>query len=306
MLKQIQTESIASSIHNKDLLEIMCTFLNTKDHANFGQLAYVHGRIFGANEEISTRLAAAIELLVLSFDIFDDLEDMDNEKEPWMQISPSIAMNAASLLYTASQSILSEMDNGDQLLKLSSRLSMQAMEGQHEDLANSADTEEKCLEMMRKKSGSLIALACAMGTCCGRKDPLPEVEQYAYQIGIAAQTENDFRGLFSTEKNDIRAEKNTLALLYINRQFNSHSEDLLKFFRSGKTFTEEYGTLEAYKTKLFNAGVIHYLNVIKQIAIQKASSILDQLPLQADQIGILKSHLIINNKKGDEKTCKKS
>ncbi|MFY4775469.1 polyprenyl synthetase family protein [Metabacillus sp. RGM 3146] len=305
-MKQFLLDSITSYVQNKELFEIILPFLNTKDQAYFGQLAYVHGRIFGAKDDLLIKLAAAIELLALSFDILDDLEDLDNEKEPWMQIHPSIALNAATLLYTVSQKMILELNNGQELLNLVSKYSLQAMEGQHEDLSNSADSEDKCLEMMRKKSGSLIAMASTAGAYYGSEAYIPEIESYAYQIGIAAQAENDFRGLFNQEKSDLRAEKNTLALLYLKRNFNTHASELLEFFRSKKTFKEEYGTLENYKGKLFQSGVIHYLNVMKQVSIQKASSILDQLPIEQNQIEILKSHLIIKKEKGDEKTCKKS
>jgi competence protein ComQ len=120
------------------------------------------------------------------------------------------------------------------------------------------------------------------------------IEQYSYHIGLAAQIENDYRDLFHVHKNDLAAQKQSLALLYLNRGFNKHAIELNEFISSKESFVDHFGSIEAFKSKLLQSGVVHYLNVMKQIAIQKATSLLDDLPLNENQIELLKSHLIIN------------
>ncbi|MCB8818201.1 hypothetical protein [Desulfosporosinus shakirovi] len=46
--------------------------------------------------------AAAVELMILSLDIFDDLQDQDNFSVPWHNINPALAMNIATGLLVLS------------------------------------------------------------------------------------------------------------------------------------------------------------------------------------------------------------
>ncbi|MGD6817369.1 polyprenyl synthetase family protein [Metabacillus sp. 84] len=297
-------QSVTSKVKNESARDRILSFICTKDQVFFGQLVFLHGMLFAKESDILPhfeeglyKIAAAVELYALSFDILDDLEDQDNYSEPWMKIHPGEAINLATMMYTLSLQMVAELENSEPLTRLISRYSVLAMEGQHEDLTGSALTEEACLEMMKRKSGSLLAMASMTGVIYSGGTEIPEVHEYATQIGLAAQAENDFRDLFHSHKSDVSAQKNTLALLYIKREFNDASKELLQFFRSGKTFEEEYGGIKTYKEVLFKSGVISYLNVIKQIAIQKAATSMNRLPLNADRIEILKSHLINNNKK---------
>ena len=70
----------------------------------------------------------------------------------------------------------------------------------------------------------------------------------------------------------------------------------MAFFESGRDFNEEFGSIEIYKQKLLDSGVTKYLNVLKQIAINKAQRLLEGLPIESQQIEYLKSQLIVNNK----------
>ncbi|AZB44234.1 isoprenyl transferase [Bacillus sp. FJAT-42376] len=275
------------------------SFISTKEQAFFGQLTYLHGMIFAdpdnRTEHLSDelhKLAAAVELYALSFDIFDDLEDQDNLSEPWMQIPMGEALNLATMMYSISLQMIAEMDRSGELTRMVNDYSIRAMEGQHEDLTGSAVTEEACLEMMKRKSGSMLAMSSMLGTVHSYGSKVPEVHEYTLQIGIAAQTENDFRDLFQLHKSDLTTKKNTLALLYLKREFNEASQEILQFIDKGIPFEEQYSDMKMYKDILFKSGVIHYLNVIKQIAIQKAITTMNRLPLSADRIEIIKSHLI--------------
>ncbi|WP_338778127.1 class 1 isoprenoid biosynthesis enzyme [Metabacillus sp. FJAT-52054] len=292
-------QSVTSKVKNTAARDRILSFIGTKDHAFFGKLTYIHGMLFAVEQKRTEqfiedlhKLAAAVELYALSFDIFDDLEDDDNYKELWMQIPTGEALNLATMIYTISIQMIAETDRSGLLIPIVNNYSINAMTGQHEDLTGSADSEDACLKMMERKSGSLLAMASMIGTMYSYGSEIPVVHEYAIQIGIAAQTENDFRDLFQLHKSDLSAQKNTLALLYIKRQFNEASKGLLKFIESGKTFEEEYGDMKTYKEALLKSGVIHYLNVMKQIAIQKATTVMNNLPLTTDRIEILKSHLI--------------
>ena len=296
--------AVTSHIENKKLLHLLLSFIEAKKTFPFAQLTNLHYTAFGGKEDEVVHLSGAVELLALSFDILDDLEDLDNFEEPWMKIDSSVALNAATALYTVSLKMADELHSPYKGMIISAfhRLALQAMEGQHADLENRIETEEECTSMIEKKSGSLVALASVSGAMLATGEEQAIVEKYSYQIGLAAQIENDYRDLFHLHKNDLSSQKKSLALLYINREFNEHSKELSRFIAEGKSYEEQYGDAAAFKSKLFQSGVVHYLNVIKQIALQKASTLLAELPLPQHQIELLKSHLIINqseNKRRD-------
>ena len=301
-LKKQMMQIIAIQTKNTELQNLLLSFVKEKKKLNFGQLTIVHHEAFSGKDLEILQLAAAIELLILSFDIFDDLEDLDNVKEPWMQIDPSIALNAATTLYTISQQAVLTLSSPfkHQILHAFFKYSIQAMEGQHDDLQNSISTEEECLNVMKRKSGSLIALASVSGMLLANAN-FPEVEEYSYQIGIAAQSDNDFRDLFNPLKNDISAQKRSLALIYLKKGYNVHALDVLRFFASGKDFNEEFGSIVNYKQKLIDSGVAQYLNVIKQVAINRATRIIEGLKIDSYHIENLKSHLIIDKPTNKER-----
>ena len=296
-VKQYMFKTITSQIKQSELLHLLLSFVHSKQMLNFGQLVLVHHKAFGGKSSETHQLAAAIELLILSFDMFDDLEDLDNMKEPWMQVEPSIALNAATTLYTLSQQTVLALSSPFKLQILNALLqySIQAMEGQHDDLQNTFSTEEECLKVMENKSGSLIALACVSGMLLAEVN-FPEVEKYAYQLGIAAQIDNDFRDLFNPLKNDSTIQKKSLALLYLQKDYNEHALEVLGFLASKKDYNETFGSMKQYKLKLAESGVAQYLNVMKQIALNRATIMIDKLTIDSNHIEDLKSHLIINSK----------
>jgi competence protein ComQ len=300
-MKSYMIQVITLQIKNSELQKLLLSFVNEKSMGNFGQLTIAHHRTFGGKDPEIFQLAAAIELLILSFDIFDDLEDLDNMQEPWMQIDHSIALNAATTIYTLSQQTVIALSSPlkHQIQTAFLQYSIQAMEGQHDDLRNLMSTEEECLNVMKRKSGSLMALASVCGMLLANVN-YPEVEAYSYQFGIAAQTDNDFRDLFNLQKSDVSTKKKSLALLYLQKGYNAPALEILTFFESGRDFNEEFGSIEIYKQKLLDSGVTQYLNALKQIAINKAKRLLERLPIESYQIEYLKSQLIVNNKPTNE------
>lgn len=73
-------------------------------------------------------------------------------------------------------------------------------------------TESEYLEMVEKKSGALVSMACLVGAALADdKNNSPIIEKYAKNLGIAAQIDNDLCALFRwDEKNDIKTKKISL------------------------------------------------------------------------------------------------
>lgn len=265
-----------------DLKEFLQSFIDSKSSFPFAELCYFHHQIFnGVDEEECYRLASAIELWILSLDMFDDFEDVDNFEEPWMKLDQGIGLNCATFLFSLSQLVVSSLKSPNKLQILTSfqKFSMQAMRGQHLELSKQIETEDQCLEMIKWKSGSLTAFAAVAGMLLATGDYIEEVCEYSYQIGIAAQIQNDYQGLFSKYKDDGKCDKPSLTLLYIMNHFNDECVQLQQYIQSGKTFEEFFGSEKAFKQKLFDSGVTSYLNVMKHIALQKAITKIRMLPL---------------------------
>ncbi|KAA6475329.1 polyprenyl synthetase family protein [Bacillus swezeyi] len=255
-------------VQSGDLNQTLRSFLDAKDHLHFSELAFYHYHSFGGTDTKAAEiLGAGIELLILSFDIFDDLEDEDSLDEPWMKMNRSVALNAATALYTLSIKVISSVSNEPLFLHKLMEYTLQSMQGQHDDLSNRPATEKECLDMIKRKSGSLTALPCVLGTMLATGEFNPAVESYACQLGIASQIENDYKALFYDSKSDIAKKKRTLAYLYLTRKFNQASIDLLNIFENEDKIADI--EIKCYKEKLKEAGVTQYMYVMNQLAIQK-------------------------------------
>ncbi len=278
-------------IPNADLNRTLHAFLDAKDQLHFSELAFYHYQSFGGTDtDAAETLGAGIELLILAFDIFDDLEDEDSPDEPWMKINRSVAMNAATALYTLGFKVVSSVSNDPVFLHKLIEYILQSSQGQHEDLRGKPVTEEECLDMIKRKSGSLVALSCVLGTMLATGQFNPTVESYALQLGIALQIENDYRGLFYNSKSDIVKNKRTLAYLYLKRKFNQSSIDLLKVFENEDKIADI--EIKCYKEKLKEAGVPQYMYVMIQLAIQKFKRGIAELELEQEKKKWLASFLL--------------
>lgn len=108
-----------------------------KNHFAFGVLAFKHYVAFdGEHYSDITLLASGIELLILAFDIFDDIEDEDNLDKEWMKIDQSISLNAATSLYSISLQVICELKTNSDFPRLAMKYALNAMQGQHNDLGN--------------------------------------------------------------------------------------------------------------------------------------------------------------------------
>lgn len=166
---------------------------------------------------------------------------------------------------------------------------LQSIQGQHDDIVNAPQTEEACLEMIKNKSGALTALPCVMGVMLATGKYHPIVASYSYELGIIAQIENDYQGLFYLN-NDFVQKKNTLAYLYLNKRFNEASEEILHWYKNINLFLSL--NPKFIKQKLTEAGVMQYLLVMKHLSLQKFKKQIIQLELDESKKQKLISVLI--------------
>ncbi|MGY0434151.1 polyprenyl synthetase family protein [Bacillus rugosus] len=283
-------EIVSQKIMNHDLERYLQNFIESKDTFEFADLALHHYLAFnGQDKKAIELLAAGVELLILSFDIYDDLEDQDNRNAVWMKIDSSIALNAVTALYTLSIQVMCQASHEPKFSQGILNFALQSIQGQHDDIVNAPKTEEACLEMIKNKSGALTALPCVMGVMLATGKYHPIVASYSYELGIMSQIDNDYKGLFYLN-NDFVQKKNTLAYLYLKKQFNDASVELLSLYQKPEEFVSI--NTKALKQKLTEAGVIQYLLVMKHLSLQKIKKEMSQLKLEDDKTEKLLSVMI--------------
>ncbi|KYD06033.1 hypothetical protein B4144_3323 [Bacillus atrophaeus] len=276
-IKEKMKDIVSQKIMNQDLNSYLQNFIESKDAFEFAKLAFHHYQAFnGQDEKAIELLAVGIELLILSFDIYDDLEDRDNLNAVWMKIESSISLNAVTALYTLSLQIMSQASHEPEFSQEILNFALKSIQGQHDDIVNAPQTEEDYLEMIRNKSGALTALPCVMGVMLATGKINPIVVSYSYELGIISQIENDYQGLFYLN-NDFVQKKNTLAYLYLNKRFNDASVELLRWYEDADLFLSL--NPKRIKQKLTEAGVMQYLLVMKHLSLQKLQKQIIKLEL---------------------------
>ncbi|MCC2527972.1 polyprenyl synthetase family protein [Bacillus halotolerans] len=258
-------EIVDENILNEDLKTKLISFIEEKKQFPFAELAYHHYIAFdGKNDKAIELLASGIELLILSADIFDDIEDKDNLQASWMKLDTSIVTNAATALYTLSLQVISSVSNNPKLLSLTLQYSLQSLQGQHVDLNLTVSSESEYIEMIKLKSGSLVTLPSVLGVYLATGEFNETVEEYSRYLGIVEQIANDHHGLYYPDNNDIETRHN-LAFYYLKNKYNQSSIDLLNFYAQENN---QINNMDELKKKLRESGVIKYLNVIKNMALE--------------------------------------
>jgi competence protein ComQ len=162
-----------------DLNPLLKRFIGRKaeERSIWNELTEYSHRMFGGSSPAIAGMAAVTEMILLSLDIVDDLQDGDNTEVPWMRCPPPHALNAVLGLIFAAVGELERQcgltaDRTVPLIGEVSRLVAASVQGQQKDIAGAVLTEEQYIEMIREKSGSLIRLACYIGyASAGLRDP---------------------------------------------------------------------------------------------------------------------------------------
>ncbi|MGM0950271.1 MAG: polyprenyl synthetase family protein [Bacillota bacterium] len=285
-------EIVDENILNEDLKAKLISFIEEKKQFSFAELAYNHYIAFDGKDDTAIELlASGIELLILSADIFDDIEDKDNLQASWMKIDPSIVINAATALYTLSLQVINSVSNNPTLLSLTLQYSLQSLQGQHVDLNLKVSSESEYIEMIKSKSGSLVTLPSVLGVYLATEEYNEIVDEYSRYLGVVEQIANDHYGLYYPDNNDLKT-RHTLAFYYLKNKYNQSSIDLLNFYAQENNMINNLNEL---KRKLRDSGVILYLNVIKNLALENFKEAFKKLRLDEQRKNKLFVQLLRGN-----------
>jgi competence protein ComQ len=263
----------------------------------FGKLTVLHHHLFDHSEKLIYELAAVIELMILSADIFDDLQDKDNPFTPWSQVPDSIALNIGlGLLSLSNQyafTISKSIPNGQELLSCIQYYSLDSIAGQHLDLLDLIEGEEDYVQMIRLKSGKLTALACLAGAIAGNASPqaLEIIRKYSETVGMFAQVSNDVEGVLRTDtKNDLLNKRRTLPVLYLLNEFNQASKEVVREVFADREIMED--SLPAIVEKIKQSGAVQYAQVQQRVWSLEVSRMIDELPVEDDKRNQLKQFIL--------------
>lgn len=183
----------------------------------------------GGITESTYKAAALIELLHTATLVHDDVVDDSNERRGLFSINALWKNKVAVLVgdYLLAKGLLLALDNEEfQLLKIVSTATREMSEGEllQIEKARHLDIEESVyLEIIRKKTASLISSCCAAGAHSAGVDQsiVTKMAEIGQLVGMAFQIKDDifdFKGSKKVGKPngvDIKEQKMTLPLIYL-------------------------------------------------------------------------------------------
>lgn len=191
-----------------------------RDPAVFSTLTEVHYHLFRKRKDNTQKekLMTMIEIVMLTGDIADDMQDKDAISTPWYYVHDSTNLNIIlSLLMLCLKELNQSEDQHetDWMNQIFHQLLLQSIHGQQIDLNNNLKSEADYLHMCQLKSGSLIKLACLLGAGQIETKAKDKIEEYCNYLGVVFQLRNDVNDLKNGfVKNDLLYKKKTLPIIY--------------------------------------------------------------------------------------------
>jgi octaprenyl-diphosphate synthase len=207
---------------------------------------FLVARMLGGQGENRTYSAAAlVELLHTATLVHDDVVDDANERRGFFSVNALWKNKIAVLVgdYLLSRSLLTSIDNKDfASLEVIARAVKAMSEGELLQLEKSRTldiTEEVYMEVIRKKTGSLIAACCeAAAISVGRTDVAEKMRKFGETVGLAFQIKDDIFDYGNDVQigkptgNDIRERKVTMPLIYaLNNSNKETKKELLTILK---------------------------------------------------------------------------
>jgi competence protein ComQ len=270
-LESEMTQHIFHMLHNKGKI-----FYNHEPYFSWGEF-YAHVSSFHWDEDTCKQSimihAAAIELLILATDIFDEISDQDQGDRMINRLTIGEAITIANALMMESFRLLlkcSPKHTYDKFTVIIDEL-QNACNGQWKDLhfviSDTIPTEEDYFLLVQQKSASLVKLVCT-SSHIQHQDIWGPI---ANCIGIAGQLKNDAKDILSDDKSDLMNKKATLPL--IKAMEYSLKKDrgwLLKKLCQLKANEPCSSLLFEIKNYIRKTGAIDYCFILSKLYINEA------------------------------------
>ncbi|WP_027956218.1 polyprenyl synthetase family protein [Halobacillus kuroshimensis] len=282
-LYSMMVQAVKTHMNEAGLARLAERFISYKkaEGFSFSPLTQLHFHIHSREKQEGVYvLSAAIEFLILALDILDDLQDEDAGDKPWSQVSSASSMNISTGFLMLSMQLMQaspfQKETSSDALQAMHQQVLQAVNGQHADLNESASTEEEFLRMIKRKSGSLMACACMAGAAFCENEDLSGIRLYAESFGIAAQLVNDLQDIVRFDsKNDLINKKWTLPVFLLLQERSEEAGWIRDYYEGrvdGSFITDRKQPLFEWVSR---SAVIPYIQVLIRKHQRQASRKLD-------------------------------
>lgn len=256
----------------------------------------------GGDPEVAVIAAGLVEFTIAATDIVDDLVD-DEWDGP---ASPERALNASLALSYMAQHCLSDLaarlgaERALVIGKLVAGGVLAACAGEDLDLVLETVndvTEEVAYEMTRRKSGSLVAMACQTGSAVATTDReiIEGVGILGAHIGVIFQLLNDVAGISPSadrRASDLRRRKKTLPVAYALRCATDEGHHIVRdWYRPDAAVNDRDEMLLAETIR--DLGALHLTLVVANVEKRQAEAVIQNLVARTKNHAILRlRHLI--------------
>jgi len=251
----------------------------------------------GGNFRDALPTAATIELLHTASLIHDDLIDGDVLRRQVRTVhsiwGEEVAITAGDLLIGKAVEIMA-LATPPKVINLIARACVKMCEGEILDIRFHKDmgkvTEDQYIEMVEKKSASLLSVATESGAIIGEgsKEAVSALSKYGKMVGMAFQLRDDVLNITSTEKElgkpvktDMITNRPNLVVIYGARA-HIGNPTLNEFINLGRTNIEKFVRI------LNDTGAIERVQSLSEKFSEKAKIEIGKIKLDRDMGKILR------------------
>ena len=289
-LKQFESlfkEAVKSNVPLLD--RILKYVVKTKGKQLRPMFVLLSARLCGEITAVTYRAASLVELLHTATLVHDDVVDEASERRGFFSVY-ALWKNKASVLvgdYLLAKGLLLSLENKDfKVLEILSDAVKKMSEGELLQLEKSRllnITEEDYFSIIRNKTASLLASACAAGAfSASQDDALTEkLHLFGENTGIAFQIKDDLFDYGSADVgkptgNDIREKKLTLPLIYTLK--NASAETRRKLIYIIKNKNKDKSSVQLVIDEVKKAGGIQYAEGVMASYKKAAIDLLESFP----------------------------
>ncbi len=269
--------------------KIMYYIIRRKGKRVRPMFVFLSARICGEIGEPTFTAASLIELLHTATLVHDDVVDDSLKRRGFFSINALWKNKIAVLVgdYLLSKGLLLAIDNDEfKLLKIVSRAVKEMSEGelmQMEKARRLDITEEVYYTIIRQKTASLIASACAAGAASTTKDEtlISQMHLIGETIGIAFQIKDDLLDYSTNDTGkpravDIKEKKLTLPLIYTLQ--NVTSGEKRSIMSTVKNHSTNSKRVQKVIEKVIETGGMRYAEKAMNQYRDKALELLSHMP----------------------------
>ncbi|MDR3586340.1 MAG: polyprenyl synthetase family protein [Desulfosporosinus sp.] len=286
---------LTSAQLSPEMLRMISTSLNA-DNKNGELFKWAHLTLLscdcvGGVHEVVLPGAIAMEFFALAADIFDDIQDQDNDNLPWRKLPNSNAVNLATCLLMLGYEAISSIPDNSLLREVSqilTRTGVISSDGQYQEFLYDSIEKvslEQYFEVVKRKSGSLTACACKIGATLGGASEVlvNQLALFGTNLGIMSQIRNDLNDFLSFEKKkDFIYNRKTLPYVYLLTILKGDEADRFKeLTQMQRENIHSFGKEEQefLKRLTYNEGVGQYCTVMYEIFRQKSMEVMMAIPI---------------------------